>query len=180
LVISSKGQVIPVPWFEDKTIAQSIIDSLQKNQNVSEILIIYTDIAFKSIKSDDSKLTFICWENNNKYYTQIISRDKIYKVVCFEGKEIFNYQKKTQTFVTKDEQELIFIPPVQPTLIGYFKNKSEGYFEQPKSKNEPVTYSPNNKIKEKLRKEWFQIIYKTLVNIQITQNDYRPYDRYKE
>ncbi len=150
--------------------------------NVHEVIVIQSNKEFHNLKSADNLFTFICWEQNEKYFVCIVSRDKVYSTVEFNGNQIFNFSNKKETFVTKNEQTLKFTPPLTNQNVVFYISKSlQGYFEQPDNmNNNPTTYYPTDKTKESLRAEWFSAIYKALNNEDFSLKAKSVYDRDKE
>jgi hypothetical protein len=84
--------------------------------------------------------------------------------------------------MTKDEDVLKFVPPVtNGNSIFYINNNQLGYFEQSDRYNDsPVTYKPKDPIKERYRKEWFNLIIRSLNSVDFKLEKERDYNRYKD
>lgn len=180
LSLNSKGQKIEVPIFYDSNYICTVVDSLRK-LNIGEIIVFQTERKFQYLKSEDNLLTFICWKRDKQFYVQIISNLKIYSCVSFHGERIFNFKRKLETLVSKDEQTLKFVPPVTTkNAIFYFMKDNSGYFELPdESTKSAMTYYSTNISKEKLRKIWYNEIYQTLLYEKFNFKILNNYDRYK-
>ena len=125
-----KGQTQNLPIYIDFNVIISMTDSLLR-LNVHEVIVIQSNKEFHNLKSADNLFTFICWEQNEKYFVCIVSRDKVYSTVEFNGNQIFNFSNKKETFVTKNEQTLKFTPPLTNQNVVFYISKSlQGYLEQ--------------------------------------------------
>jgi hypothetical protein len=158
------------------------IDSLKRN-NVNEILIIKTELLRICKLSDDSILTITIWpDQSGAFNFKVISSKAIYKRFKSQMTDnIFKYKYRSDTFTNKDEDVLKFVPPITSgNSIFYISDDKNGYFEQRDRLNKiPVTYVPSNSIKEKYRKEWFDLIIKNLNCITYDLKLDRDYNRYK-
>jgi hypothetical protein len=158
------------------------IDSLKRN-NVNEILIIKTELLKICKLSDDSILIITIWpDKSGAFNFKVISSKAIYKQFKSQlSNNIFKYKYRFNTFTTKDEDVLKFVPPITSgNSIFYISCDKNGYFEQRDRLNKtPVTYVPTNSIKERYRKEWFDLIIKSLNGLNYDLKLDRDYDRYK-
>ncbi|HPB24912.1 MAG TPA: hypothetical protein PLE11_04055 [Bacteroidales bacterium] len=175
------GQDKYLPVYFDYLITKQHVDSLL-NLNVKEVIIVRTDKAFNELYSEDSILTFICWQQIGTSYIRIVTQDKIFKVTVFNGESIFNFKNKKKTFVTDGEEIFKFTPPLtNNNAVFYYTTLYQGYFEQPdKLNSSPMRYYPNDQNKEKLRKEWFSIIISVLLKEDFDLKVESIHDRYKE
>jgi hypothetical protein len=176
---SAKKRTDDLYRFYDGKVAIPIVDSLI-NSGCKEVVVIQTEYPFEFVKSADSMLTFICWKDNGVALVKTISSNVIYSTVNFKGESIFAFHAKGSSLATVEERSsLKFIPPFcNRNALYYFYGVGSGYFELPDIYNSnPVTYVPDP-AKEKTRKEWFNLICRTLYAARFNFNVLNNYDRY--
>ena len=182
-IASSQTITMRLPFFGDFVEIEKTIDSLAK-ENIKTVIVLKTELSKIKYLSEDSVLNIIIWPaDNEQVYIKLISSKAIYRPFKTKLlKNIFNFPDKEKTFITKDERVFKFTPPVtNNNTVFYTSEKMTGYFEQPDSKNQtPITYMPNNKYKESIRKKWFQMILENVNHIEYVLVIERQHDRYKE
>ena len=181
LTFNLKGQTKNVPIYFDSKIVLSTIDSLL-NKGVTEIIVFQTENKFNYMKSKDSLITIICWKNMDLFQLKFITDNTIYSPINFNGQQVFSFKEKLNCLVKQDEQTLKFVPPLtNRNAIFYFSSKQKGYFEQSdRQNNNPLTYIPKDKNKERLRTAWYKIIYEAIAKENFNFKARPNYDRYKE
>ena len=172
-----------LPFFEDFVEIEKTIDSLAKG-NIKTVIVLKTELSKIKYLSEDSVLNIIIWPaDNEQVYIKLISSNAIYRPFKTQLlNNIFKFPYKEKTFITKDECVFKFTPPVtNNNTVFYTSEKVTGYFEQPDSKNQtPITYMPNDKNKESIRKKWFQMILENVNHIEYVLVIERHHDRDKE
>ncbi len=175
------GQLLHLPIWYDFSYINHTVDSLV-NVGTNEIIIFRTEKEIHKIVSEDSIIDCLIWKNKDSCFIRVLTQDKVFPIVSFIDKGVFNFKNMTNTFVTQDEQVYQFIPPMtNNNAVFYVSPSKQGYFELPDKLNQsPTTYVPNNQKKEKIRFEWYDLIYQTILEINFNFNKFENYDRYQD
>jgi hypothetical protein len=159
------------------------IDSLKK-KNVKEILIVKTELLKLCNYNDDSVVTLTIWPDANGLFNfRIIGANVIYKQFkCKLQDNVFRYAHRFDTFVSKDEAILKYVPPLtNNNAVFYISSTKSGYFErEDRDHTNPTTYVVSNLTKERYRKEWFTLILSNLNKLNYNLIKEKEYNRFEE
>ena len=175
----NKNYIERLPLYNDYSITLKYIDSL-KSEGVTKFFIYQTSVKSKELDHNNSvdrliEISYFIWNQHNKANIILITDSFIYKPLQMSD-TIFKFKNLLKLWLTKDEDKLKFVPPVDSPygkdIVIFTNGISKQFFEY--GKNLDYVLDPK---KESFRISFLKLIKKETVKFQNKWEKSQSYDR---